>query len=60
VKPVVYEPRDTMEQIDGNDVSMNREVAEVAKNATMYDAYIQMARGKIKLMNLAASTVTGG
>lgn len=60
VTPTVYEPRSTMEQADGNDVSMNREVTEMAKNATMYNAYIQMLRGKNKLINLAVSQSPGG
>lgn len=60
LSPTVYEPRNTPEQVDGNDVSLNREITGMAKNATMYNAYIQMLRGKMRLMNLAASQSPGG
>lgn len=60
VTPTVYEPHATMEQSDGNDVSLDSEISGMAKNATMYNAYIQMLRGKMKLINMAASQAPGG
>ncbi len=60
VEPEVYEPRDTMEQPDGNDVSLNREIMESAKNQTMYNAYLAMTKGKMRLLNIAASQAPGG
>ena len=60
VEPQIYEPRDTMEQPDGNDVSLNREIMESAKNQTMYNAYIALARGKMRLLNIAAGQAPGG
>ncbi len=54
VEPMVYEPRNTMEQPDGNDVSLNREIIESAKNQTLYNAYIAMAKGKMRLLTIAA------
>jgi flagellar basal-body rod protein FlgB len=60
VSPQVIEPRDTPVQPDGNDVSVDREIIDAAKNQTMYDAYIAMMRGKMKLINIAASSAPGG
>jgi flagellar basal-body rod protein FlgB len=54
VEPQIYEPRDTMEQPDGNDVSLNREIIESAKNQTMYNAYLAMVKGKMRLLTIAA------
>lgn len=60
VTPTIFEPGGTMEHIDGNDVSLDREITAMAKNSTMYNAYIQMLRGKMRLINLAASQAPGG
>lgn len=60
VEATIFEPGSTMEHIDGNDVSLDREITGMAKNATMYNAYIQMLRGKMRLINLAASQAPGG
>jgi flagellar basal-body rod protein FlgB len=60
VEPEIFEPRNTLEQPDGNDVSMNREIIESAKNQTMYNAYISMVRGKMRLLNIAAGQAPGG
>ena len=60
VQPEVYEPRDTMEQSDGNDVSLNREIIGSAKNQTLYSAYLAMTKGKMRLLNIAASNAPGG
>lgn len=60
VEATVYEPRDTMQQPDGNDVSLNREIIESAKNQTLYNAYIAMARGKLRLLTIASSQAPGG
>jgi flagellar basal-body rod protein FlgB len=60
VSPEVIEPRDTPVQADGNDVSIDREIIDAAKNQTLYDAYIAMARGKLRLINVAASSAPGG
>lgn len=60
VSPQVIEPDDTPVQPDGNNVSIDREIIDAAKNQTMYDAYIAMARGKLRLINVAASSAPGG
>lgn len=60
VEATVYEPRNTMQQPDGNDVSLNREIIEAAKNQTLYNTYIAMARGKMRLLNIAAGQAPGG
>jgi flagellar basal-body rod protein FlgB len=60
VEAEIYEPRDTMEQSDGNDVSLNREIMESAKNQTMYNTYIALTRGKMRLLNIAAGQAPGG
>lgn len=54
VEAEIFEPRNTMEQPDGNDVSLNREIIDSAKNQTMYNAYIAMARGKMRLLTIAS------
>lgn len=54
IEPTIYEPRNTMEQPDGNDVSMGREIIESAKNQTMYNSYLAMVKGKMRLLTVAA------
>lgn len=60
VEPEVYEPRSTMVHVDGNDVSLNREIMESAKNQTLYNAYLAMVKGKMRLLNTAATQAPGG
>jgi flagellar basal-body rod protein FlgB len=60
VEPAVYEPRSTPAQPDGNDVSLNREIIDSAKNQMMYNAYVSMVRGKLRLLNVAAGQAPGG
>jgi flagellar basal-body rod protein FlgB len=60
VEALIYEPHTTPVQPDGNDVSKNREIMESAKNQTMYNAYLAMVRGKMKILNIAASNAPGG
>lgn len=60
VEAEVYEPRSTMADPDGNDVSSEREVAALAKNKLLYDTYVQLARGKMRLINTAISAAPGG
>lgn len=56
----VYQPLATQSDPDGNDVSSEREVAALAKNKLLYDTYVQMARGKMRLINTAISAAPGG
>lgn len=56
----VYTPLSTPADPDGNDVSSEREVAALAKNKLLYDTYIQLARGKMRLLNTAMSAAPGG
>jgi len=60
VEAEIFEPHDSMEQPDGNDVSLNREIIESAKNQTMYNAYISMTRGKMRLLTIATGQAPGG
>lgn len=60
VDALIYEPRSTGVQPDGNDVSMSKEIMESAKNQTLYDTYLAMAKGKMKLMTIASSQAPGG
>ena len=53
VEPEIYEPRTTAVDNDGNDVSMDREVAVLAQNATLYQTYISLMRGKQQLLRTA-------
>ncbi len=60
VSPTLYEPRDTPEENDGNDVSPPTEIMQAAQNATLYNAYITMAQGRQKLLSTAISSAPGG
>jgi flagellar basal-body rod protein FlgB len=60
VRAEIFEPRETAEDNDGNDVSMSREIMEATKNQTMYSAHIAMSRGKMRLLNMAAGQAPGG
>ena len=60
VEPQIFEPHDTAVQADGNDVAVGKEIVEVAQNQTMYNAYIAMARGKIRLLTIAGGQAPGG
>lgn len=53
VTPTVYEPRSTPVQNDGNDVSVDHEVASMAKNQVLYNTYIQLMRGKNRIISTA-------
>jgi flagellar basal body rod protein FlgB len=41
-------------------VSLNREIIDSAKNQTLYSAYLAMTKGKMRLLNIAASNAPGG
>jgi flagellar basal-body rod protein FlgB len=60
VEAEIYEPQNTPVQDDGNDVSLNQEIMESAKNQTMYNAYLAMVKGKMRLLNIAAGQAPGG
>lgn len=60
IPALIYEPRNTPVQTDGNDVIMSREIMESAKNQTMYNAYLAVVRGKMRILNIAASNAPGG
>jgi flagellar basal-body rod protein FlgB len=60
VEPAIFEPRDTPMQPDGNDVAVGREIMQQAENQTLYNAYIAMARGRIRLLTIAAGQAPGG
>ncbi|MCS6970216.1 MAG: flagellar biosynthesis protein FlgB [Planctomycetota bacterium] len=60
MRPRIYTPLATAADNDGNDVSSEREVAELAKNKLLYDSYAQLARGKLRLLNTALSPAPGG
>lgn len=60
VEPEVYTPLATPTDPDGNDVSADREVSALAKNQMLYNAYVQVARGKMRLINTAISSAPGG
>lgn len=55
VEPRLYEPRDSAQDVDGNDVAPDREVLQSAENATLYNTYIALARGQQKLILTAIS-----
>ena len=59
VEPEIYEPRNTMVDNDGNDVSVDKEVTAAAENALLYRTYIQLMRGKNSILNQAIRP-TGG
>ena len=53
ITPEIYEPRDTMVNNDGNDVSVDREVTLASQNAVLYNAYVAILRGRKTLMDTA-------
>ncbi|MHC5067484.1 MAG: flagellar basal body rod protein FlgB [Planctomycetota bacterium] len=53
VEAEVFEPRTTRVDNDGNDVSVDKEVAEMAQNAMLYNAYVAMYRGKSAILTQA-------
>ncbi|MEK7412669.1 MAG: hypothetical protein AAB263_05055 [Planctomycetota bacterium] len=55
VDPTISQANVTPMQPDGNDVSSEREVAALAKNQLLFNAYSQLARGKMKLISTAMS-----
>ena len=60
VEPQIFEPKNTAVQADGNDVAVGKEIIQAAENQTLYNAYIAMARGKIRLLTIAGGQVPGG
>lgn len=60
VDPTVYQPLNTPAQADGNDVAPEGEVAAMAKNQELYNAYIQMTRGQLRLLSTAITPAPGG
>jgi flagellar basal-body rod protein FlgB len=60
LEPKVIEPRNTQVQADGNDVSSETEIVGTAKNQALYDAYVQMARGELRLLGIAVTPAPGG
>ena len=60
VVPTVKQANETAMQPDGNDVSSEHEVAALAKNQLLFNAYSQLARGKMRLINTAISSAPGG
>ena len=51
----LYEPRDSSVGADGNDVESHREVLQSAENASLYNTYIALARGRHQLTRTAIS-----
>lgn len=60
IAPQIHTPLATPADNDGNDVSSEREVAALARNKLLYDAYAQLARGKLRLLNTALTPAPGG
>ncbi len=60
VEPLVYEPRATASDNDGNDVSSEREVMALAQNQLLYNTYISMAKGQTRLLLTAITAAPGG
>ena len=55
VEPTLFEPRDTVVGVDGNDVAPDREVLQSSQNTLLYNAYVALARGQQKLVATAIS-----
>jgi flagellar basal-body rod protein FlgB len=60
IEPEVVEQPGYLGQPDGNNVSSEREVAALAKNQLMYNAYLAMTKGKMRLYTTAIATAPGG
>jgi flagellar basal body rod protein FlgB len=50
VKPEIYERKDLATRLDGNNVSMESEVDQAARNQLLYNTYLAMFKGKSKLL----------
>lgn len=60
VRPEVYAPLATPAQTDGNDVAIEREALAGAQNQMLYNGYIAMTKGKMRLMTTAITAAPGG
>lgn len=54
LSPEVVDSEGLSERNDGNNVSSEGEVMAMAQNKAMYDAYVQMLRGKNKMLDIAS------
>ena len=48
VEPVVYEPRNTPVNANGNDVSLETEVGEMVKNSLRHKTFVLLLHKKVK------------
>ena len=60
IETAIIHPNETPSDPDGNNVSSEREVAALAKNKLLFDAYTQLARGKMRMLNTAITAAPGG
>jgi flagellar basal-body rod protein FlgB len=60
VQPEVVTAGGGMEQADGNNVSVDREVLDQAQNAALYNSYATLAQGRKKLLTIAITASPGG
>jgi flagellar basal-body rod protein FlgB len=60
VQPLVVDGGGGMEQADGNNVSVDREVLDQTQNAALYNSYATLAQGRKKLLTIAITASPGG
>ena len=48
IEPLVYEPRNTPVNANGNDVNLETEVGEMIKNSLRHETFVLLLRKKIK------------
>jgi flagellar basal-body rod protein FlgB len=55
VEPKIFEPLNTAQGNDGNDVDVDHEVTASAQNTMLYNTYAALLRGQTKILNTAIS-----
>jgi flagellar basal-body rod protein FlgB len=60
IDPVIVAGGGGAEQPDGNNVSLDREIMDQAKNNQLYNTWIALAQGRKKLITTAITAAPGG
>ena len=53
LKPVIYRPKTTAVNDEGNDVAMDMEIGELVKNSLMHKTYMLLLRKKYRQIEMA-------
>ncbi len=58
IKPQLHQPKQTPVKSNGNDVNLETEVGEMAKNSLRYKSYIRLLNKKLNQIELAINIKT--